>query len=217
MGIDAYWPLFGLRLRTERLELRLPTDEELVLFLEAALDGIHPPHVMPFTIPWTRRPRPDLERSFLQYHWHSRAEWSPESWHLELGVFVDGEPVGFQGIGADDFATTRSVATGSWLTQRVQGQGIGTEMRAAVLDLAFAHLDTLEARSKAVDWNQASRKVSERLGYVEDGTKVLAVDGERTTEVRYVIDRDGWAQNRTHTVEVTGVDRCRTLFGLTED
>ena len=39
------WPLFGLRLRTEHLELRLPTDDELIELLDLARAGIHPPAV----------------------------------------------------------------------------------------------------------------------------------------------------------------------------
>jgi GNAT superfamily N-acetyltransferase len=56
----------------------------------------------------------------------------------------DGVVVGSQGVGGRDFAVLREVHTGSWLERRYQGQGIGTQMRAAVLALAF---DGLEAQS----------------------------------------------------------------------
>ena len=39
--------------------------------------------------------------------------------------------IGTQKLGARDFAITREVDTGSWIGLRHQGQGIGTEMRAA--------------------------------------------------------------------------------------
>ncbi|HYU50364.1 MAG TPA: hypothetical protein VEO91_10615 [Candidatus Limnocylindria bacterium] len=35
------WPLFDLRLRTERLELRLPDDDELARLCAIARAGIH--------------------------------------------------------------------------------------------------------------------------------------------------------------------------------
>ncbi|WP_431931678.1 GNAT family N-acetyltransferase [Nonomuraea jabiensis] len=35
--------------------------------------------------------------------------------------------------------------TGSWIAREHQGKGYGTESRAAVLELAFAHLRALEA------------------------------------------------------------------------
>ena len=58
-------PLFGLRIRTPRLELRLPTESELNELYELAAAGIHPPGEMPFGVAWTD----DLTRdSFLAYH-----------------------------------------------------------------------------------------------------------------------------------------------------
>ena len=41
-------PLHALRVRTPRLELRLPTEAELVELYEVAAAGIHPPEEMPF-------------------------------------------------------------------------------------------------------------------------------------------------------------------------
>ena len=38
-------PLFGLRLRTPRLELRFPTHDELVELRELARTGVHPPEL----------------------------------------------------------------------------------------------------------------------------------------------------------------------------
>ena len=47
--------LYGLRLRTPRLELRLGSHEELVELGQLAESGIHPPEEMPFAIAWTDR------------------------------------------------------------------------------------------------------------------------------------------------------------------
>ncbi len=57
------------------------------------------------------------------------------------------------------------MASGSWLTASAQGRGIGVEMRAAVLHLAFAGLGALEALTSAWEDNVASQRVSLRLGY----------------------------------------------------
>jgi hypothetical protein len=46
-------PLFALRLRTPRVELRLPTEDELAQLARVAEQGIHPPEEMPFLVPWT--------------------------------------------------------------------------------------------------------------------------------------------------------------------
>ena len=44
--------LYGLRLRTPRVELRVPTHGELVELRDVAHAGIHPPEAMPFGVAW---------------------------------------------------------------------------------------------------------------------------------------------------------------------
>lgn len=138
-------PLFGLRLRTPRLELRLPRSEELDALREVALGGIHPPEFMPFTIAWTDDPE---LAEFRAYHEMRRRDWRVEEWHLELGVFLEGEPVGIQAVESRDFPATLTVGTGSWLGRRFQRRGVGTEMRTAALELAF-RVSALSWRAQA--------------------------------------------------------------------
>lgn len=49
-AIEPNWPLFGLRIRSQRLVLRLPTDEDLVRLIAVARAGIHPEGSMPFGV-----------------------------------------------------------------------------------------------------------------------------------------------------------------------
>jgi RimJ/RimL family protein N-acetyltransferase len=89
---------------------------------------------MPFTVPWTD----DSELTeFLDYHEMRRLEWRAEAWHVEPGVWFEGELVGVQALESTRFAETRTVGTGSWLGRRFQGRGVGTEMRTAVLELCL--------------------------------------------------------------------------------
>ena len=69
-----------------------------------------------------------------------------------------------QDIGAENFRAVRSVETGSWLGRAHQGQGIGREMREAVLHLAFAGLGAEEALSGAFEDNAASLATSRAVG-----------------------------------------------------
>src|SRR5438477_11258202 len=131
MGKHPYWPLFGLRVETPRVELRYPDDDDLVAVAGLAAQGIHDPDTMPFNVPWTRAESPELERNVVQFAWKTRGELSPESWRLALLVCEDGRPVGVQDLAAEHFAVTRAVETGSWLVRHAQGRGVGTEMRAA--------------------------------------------------------------------------------------
>lgn len=85
--------------------------------------------------------------------------------------------VGIQDVGARGFAVTRQVGTGSWLGWDHQGKGIGTEMRAAVLHLAFEGLGAVVAVSEALEGNTASERVSERLGYRSSGIDLVEARG----------------------------------------
>src|SRR5260221_13370270 len=68
-------------------------------------------------------------------------------------------------------------ATGAWLGRRYQGRGIGTQMRAAVLHLAFGGLGAQQAVSAAFEDNPASLRVSRKLGFRDDGIEWHLVRG----------------------------------------
>jgi RimJ/RimL family protein N-acetyltransferase len=135
--ITDLWPLFGLRLSTPRLELRLPDLAELAALGRLAAAGVHHPDVQPFVAAWTDGPPEQVARNTLQFQWSAWGRWSPQEWTLQLVVLADGEVIGTQGVDARDFARLREVGTGSWLGRTFHGRGYGTEMRAAVLELAF--------------------------------------------------------------------------------
>jgi RimJ/RimL family protein N-acetyltransferase len=202
-------PLFGLRLRTPRLELRFPTDAELGQLRETALGGIHPPEFMPFSIAWTDDPE---LTDFVPYHEMRRQEWRPGSWDLELGVWFEGEAAGIQAVHAPEFGKTGRVATGSWLGRRFQGQGVGTEMRAAVLELIFRGLGAQVATSGAIDGNAASLRVSEKLGYRIVGRSTVAPRGDVVGHADLELRREDW--HPPFAVEIVGLQPCLALFGV---
>ncbi len=91
-----------------------------------------------------------------QWYWRCRGQATPEDWTLLLGIWHEGQFIGCQDIGAKDFATLKTVSTGSWLKQSVHGRGLGKEMRAAVALYAFDWLGAEVAESEAAAWNAAS-------------------------------------------------------------
>jgi RimJ/RimL family protein N-acetyltransferase len=211
--IEDLWPLFGLRLRTPRLELRLPTLEQLAALAELAAAGVHDPAVMPFTVAWTDAPPQERARSTAQYHWRCWGSLTPEHWELPLVTIHGGEVVGTQDLNARNFGTVREVGTGSWLGLRHQGRGIGTEMRAAVLHLIFAGLYADTAVSAAEKGNQASIAISRKLGYADDGLERVMVRDAMWEHRRFRIDRAAWAAHRTVPVQIEGLEPCRELLG----
>lgn len=211
--LEGAWPLFGLRLRSEHLVLRLPRDEDLPAFIDLAKDGIHPPDEMPFGVAWSVVPSPAFERSFVQHHWLMRAAWTPEAWTLNLLVELDGRAIGTQSIMAKDFAIHRTVDTGSWLGRAYQGQGFGKEMRSSVLSLAFDGLGARVAESAAFLDNVASSGVSRALGYADNGRGSLAPQGVARETQRFRMTLDDWRSRPRPPVEIDGLEACRELFG----
>jgi RimJ/RimL family protein N-acetyltransferase len=210
------WPLFGLVLRTPRLELRLPSLRQLAGLGELAAEGVHDPAVMPFLTPWTDKPPKERARSVLQWQWREWAELSADKWSLGFVVLREDDVVGTQELGATDFAVVREVGTGSWLGRRHQGRGIGTEMRAAVLHLAFAGLGARQATSGAFADNPASLAVSRKLGYRPDGVRHRKRrEEEAAVELRLRLDRAAWEAHRTVPVEIGGLELCLPLLGAT--
>jgi RimJ/RimL family protein N-acetyltransferase len=209
-----HWPLLGLRLSTPRLELRLPDDTELAELADLAAEGIHEPDRMPFIVPWTDLPPAQRARSVVQHHWRCAGNWSPDDWALNLAVFEGGRVVGLQAVTARDFAVLRQVGTASWLGTRHQGRGIGTEMRAAVLHLAFAGLNALEAVSGSFEDNPSSHNVSRKHGYEPDGIERLVVRGRPVTMRRLRLSRARWEARHHVPVSTDGLSPCLPLFGL---
>jgi RimJ/RimL family protein N-acetyltransferase len=208
------WPLAALRLQTPELELRWPTQDDLGELANLAATGVHDPAVQPFMVAWTDASPEERARGLLQYHWSRWGSWKPSEWMLELAVIRDGVVVGTQGVGGRDFAVLREVHTGSWLGRRYQRQGIGTQMRAAVLALAFDGLGAQWAVSAAFEDNPASLGVSRKLGYCDDGIEWHLVRGRPALTRRLRLSRADWQAARTIPVQIDGLQPCLPLFGL---
>ncbi|MFG2908493.1 GNAT family N-acetyltransferase [Kitasatospora sp. NPDC048286] len=214
MIID-HWPLQGLRVTSPRLELRLPADDELAEVADVAARGVHLPQDRPFLTPWGELPAAERARHVLQLHWARLGRWSAEHWELNLVAFHEGRPVGIQDMRAKEFGARREIVSGSWLGLEHQGRGLGTEMRAAMLHLAFAELGAQSATSLSFADNHSSLAVSRKLGYRDDGIDRDVLDGRVVVSRRLRLTPEAWAEHARTPVTVTGLsDGCRALFGL---
>ena len=212
--LSGHWPLFGLRIRTPRLELHYPSDDDLAILADLAREPVHDPALMPFTTPWTRAPSPVRERNALRFWWRLRAELDAEDWTLPFVVLEAGEAVGVQDLKGTHFPVTRSVLTGSWIVQRHQGRGIGKEMRAAVLHLAFAGLGAPEAHTSAFEDNPASLGVTRGLGYVPNGSHIDDREGSPARHLRFVLTRATWEQRPRTDITIENLEPCVEFLGL---
>ncbi len=210
--VNPHWPLFDLRVRTPRLEIRLPTDEDQVQLIDVIDRGIHDPATMPFLNPFTDTPAPLRNRESLRWWWSRRANWSPDDWWFTGAVVVDGALVGVQDLSAKNFSLLRTVNSGSWLGREYQGQGLGKEMRAAILHLAFGGLDAVKAYSSAFHDNEASLAVSRSLGYVENGDELVLRRGQPDRVVNVKLDRSTWLLHRREDIEIEELEGCLDMF-----
>jgi RimJ/RimL family protein N-acetyltransferase len=216
-ALSAVMPTFGLRVRWDDLELRLPDDPELLALAGLAADGVHDPEVAPFSWPWTRGTEEEVKRNVLAHQWKNRARTAADDWTLSLAVFRGGEIVGEQQISAKNFPVTRSGLTGSWLGLRHHGQGIGTRMRLMALHLAFEGLDAAEMVSEAYEDNPASNAVSRRLGYTANGSRITAREERSVIENSYRMTRAVWDARPADLgteIALEGVSSVRQLFGI---
>jgi RimJ/RimL family protein N-acetyltransferase len=207
-------PALGLRLVAGPVELRGITDDDLPALGALVEAGVHEPGRMPFYVPWTEAPAEDLARNTAQFHWRCRAEFSPASWTLGLGVWFEGELVGTQGFSTRDYLVTRSGETGSWLGRAHQGRGIGTRMRRAVCALVLDHLDGEEVTSGAFTDNPASLAVSRKVGYRDNGLqRVQRREGELATVQLLTLRREDFDRG-DEPVSVEGLAAFRRSIGL---
>ncbi|RRD47584.1 GNAT family N-acetyltransferase [Arachnia propionica] len=179
------FPPFGLRIRHDDMTLRLMRDEDFPEYLDLVSRPIFPDEQVEWIFPWYEVPAPERRRNAAQAHWRFRAEFSPASWVLGFGVWVDDVLVGCQDVTATQFAERRVVGSGSWLALEHQGKGWGSRMRQLMLHFAFDHLGARRAESAAVIGNEASMGVSRSAGYRPNGIRT-EVHGSRTVEVQYV-------------------------------
>ncbi|OIJ99065.1 GNAT family N-acetyltransferase [Streptomyces monashensis] len=215
---ELAWPLASLTLTTPRLRLSLPTPQKLDQLAQVAADGIHGPEVMPFPVPWTDLPPTARGFAVMQHHWRCQGTWQPLDWTLDLTVSRDDTVIGVQSLAAKNFAITKEATDACWLGLPFHGQGYGTEMREAILHLAFSELGAQEVCSSAYTDNPASYAIAKKLGYTDDGIERHAVRGTLQTLRRLRLTRSAWEAHRTVSVRVEGLpEQSLPLFGLHQE
>lgn len=206
-------PLTRLRVRTPRLELRLASRAELRALAELARRGIHDPGRMPFGVAWTdSADSPGFVEESIEHHESAVRGWKPDDWSLGLVAFHRGRPIGVQSVRGTGFAERRTVDTGSWLGRDYQGQGLGTEMRAAALHFAFAGLGAELATSGAIEGNPQSLGVSRKLGYEVVGSHLVSPRGTPVEHTDLALRREDF--HWPGAVEIVALEPLLPLFGV---
>ena len=197
------WPLHGLRLLTPDLELRGMTEADAL-----ALGEVKPADVS------TDPSGPDVGYPVEQTYWRHVGQWRVQDWVCPFTVVHDGRLLGVQALEGKDFLVKRVVDSYSWLVPDARGKGIGKQMRAAVLTLAFEGLAAQCAITEADEGHAASLGVSHALGYKDNGVSIELDDyPTRTVRRQHLVlaaadFRSPWP------VTIEGLEPCLPLFGL---
>ena len=77
-------------LRTPSLELRVPTDDDLLALAAVARAGLHDEGEHPFLVPWDELPSPAFERQFLLFWWRTRGSTAGTVLHVSRIVIRSG-------------------------------------------------------------------------------------------------------------------------------
>lgn len=86
-----------------------------------------------------------------------------------FAICVDGEAAGCIGFEPRDDIHRRTARVGYWLGEPYWGRGIATEALRLVTAYAFDHFDLLRLEAGVFDYNPASARVLEKVGYTFEG------------------------------------------------
>ncbi|TCO45042.1 RimJ/RimL family protein N-acetyltransferase [Kribbella antiqua] len=210
------YPLLDVRVSTPTLELRAATDDLMDQLAEVVRAGKTHADPAPYDDPMSfYEPDPDLRvAKWLRAIWRGRGKVEPDWWRLYFVVVVNGQPVGMQDLIGVNFATFGTVTSFSWLATDQRGRGLGHEMRAAILHLAFDGLGAKEAGSDAFVDNHGSNAISRNLGYEPNGSDWATRQGEPALLNRWRLTRANWQQRRRNNIHLHNIDACRTYLPL---
>ncbi len=106
-------------------------------------------------------------------------------------IEVGGNAVGGIGFAMQEDVNRISAEIGYWLGEEFWGKGIMTAAVRAMTEYAFANFELCRLYASVFEWNHASCRVLERVGYVREGTmKRSAIkDGQTIDQFLYAMTR----------------------------
>lgn len=111
--LTDHYGAYGIRLRTPRLELRLPDLDDLAALADVAIEGVHDPADMPFLVPWTDAEPAVRGRSVITYNLGVLAAATTAKWNLPAGRRVASRVRG-TGCGGGGFGRARQQRGVGW-------------------------------------------------------------------------------------------------------
>jgi ribosomal-protein-alanine N-acetyltransferase len=122
--------------------------------------------------------------------WMSYVRYAPPG--TNFAIAVDDEAVGGIGFVVQTDVHRLSAEIGYWLGEAFWGRGIMTEALRAVTELAFRDHRMTRLYAAVFEWNPASMRVLEKVGYVREGVlrRSAIKDGKIIDQVLYAMTRE---------------------------
>ena len=110
-----------------------------------------------------------------------------------FAIAAGGEAIGGTGLDLQTDVFRRSAEIGIWVAEPYWGRGIATEAVRAMTEFAFAHFDLCRVYAGVFEWNPASMRVLEKVGYTLEGRlrRSVTKDGRTIDRMLYAIVREG--------------------------
>ncbi|KAB1194199.1 GNAT family N-acetyltransferase [Haloferax sp. MBLA0076] len=109
---------------------------------------------------------------------------------------VEGDAIGFVMAEIRDYGRPELVY---WLLPEYHGQGYGTDAVGCLVDYLFRTVECHGLQAITFEFNEASRGVLERLGFVNEGQlrEAAFIDGSYVDVVRFGLLRREWEENQS--------------------
>jgi RimJ/RimL family protein N-acetyltransferase len=160
ISIPAY------RIETKRLVLRCWQPEDSLLMQQAAAESKE--HLLPF-MPWAANEPEPVEAKIVRIR-HFRANFDRGEDYV-YGVFDVDETRALGGSGLHTRIGEAGLEIGYWIHKDFVGQGLATELSAALTKVAFELYLVQRMEIHCAVENLASAAVPRKLGYVHEATR----------------------------------------------
>ena len=191
------------RIETKRLVLRCWKPEDAPLMQEAAT--VSKEHLLPF-MPWAANEPQPIEAKINRIR-HFRANFDRGEDYV-YGVFDLDESRVLGGSGLHTRIGEEGLEIGYWIHKEFTGQGLATELSAALTKVAFELYFVQRMEIHCAVENLASAAVPRKLGYVHEATRrrLAFVHGRKSDSMIWSLFADEYPKTSSALAEIKAFD-----------
>lgn len=191
------------RIETKRLVLRCWQPEDATLMQEAA--AVSKEHLLPF-MPWAVN-EPEPIESKIERIRKFRASFDRSEDYV-YGVFDLDESRALGGSGLHTRIGEEGLEIGYWIHKDFVGQGLATELSAALTKVAFELYLVQRMEIHCAVENLASAAVPRKLGYVHEATRrrLAFANGGKSDSMIWTLFADEYTNTPSALAEIKAFD-----------